>query len=175
MIRLSLTAVAVLAASPALAVPGFQDTNAIDRAVASFTGHTIGEDGGARTPVDTRLRLATCAMVSLAWHGTAHDAVVVTCTGPEWRLFVPVRITASAPVPEGAAPAAAVNAAPVIKRGDPVMISAGSPGFSISREGIAMGDAAPGGRFLVKCDGSRTPVQAVAVEQGVATLPGWGE
>ena len=41
------------------------------------------------------------------------------------------------------------------------------------REGVAMGDAAPGGRFMVKVDATRTPVQAIAVEAGRATLPGW--
>ena len=64
---------------------------------------------------------------------------------------------------------------PVIKRGDPVMIEAESNGFSISREGVAMGDAAPGGRFMVKVDDTRSPVQAVAVASGRATLPGWTE
>jgi len=65
------------------------------------------------------------------------------------------------------------KAAPVIKRGDPIVIEAGTEGFSISREGVAMGDAAPGGRFMVKVDDTRTPVQAIAVDAGRATLPGW--
>ena len=174
---------ALLIAAPALAAPGpIQDTIAIDRAVASFTGHATGDAGGARTEVDNRLRLAACPMVSMAWRNDLHDAVVVTCTGPEWRIFVPVRVTASAPAAVAsaptamaAAPAPAVRLAPVIKRGDPVMISVGTPGFSITREGVAMGDAAPGARFFVKCEDAKNPVQAVAVEAGRATLPGWGE
>jgi flagella basal body P-ring formation protein FlgA len=56
-----------------------------------------------------------------------------------------------------------------------VVIEAGSPGFSISRDGIAMGDAPPGGRFLVKVEDAKGPVQAIAVEAGHATLPGWTE
>lgn len=170
---------AMMLAAPALAAPGpVQDTIAIDRAVASFTGHATGDAGGARTEVDSRLRLAACPMVSMAWRSDAHDAVVVTCTGPEWRIFVPVRVAAIAPGAPAATAAAApapVRLAPVIKRGDPVTISAGTDGFSITREGIAMGDAAPGARFLVKCDDAKNPVQAVAVEAGRATLPGWGE
>lgn len=174
---------AMLLAAPALAAPGpTQDTVAIDRGVANFTGHAIGDLGGARTEVDNRLRLAACPMVSMAWRNELHDAVVVTCTGPEWRIFVPVRAAASAPVAAApaamatvAAPAPAPRLAPVIKRGDPVMISVGTPGFSITREGVAMGDAAPGARFFVKCEDAKNPVQAVAVEAGRATLPGWGE
>lgn len=66
-------------------------------------------------------------------------------------------------------------APPVIRRGDPVTIEAGSDGFSITREGVAVGDAAPGARFMVRVDGTPRPVQAVAVDSGRATLPGWSE
>ena len=169
-----------LLAGPAFAATPFQNTIALDRAVAAFTGRAIGENGGARTSVDTRLKLASCPTVSLSWRADNHDSVVVTCTGPEWRVFVPVvKVTpATAVAPMSTAPQAMVvplRQAAVIKRGDPVTIAAGSPGFSITREGIAMADAPAGGRFLVKVDDARTPVQAVAIEAGRATLPGWTE
>jgi flagella basal body P-ring formation protein FlgA len=70
---------------------------------------------------------------------------------------------------------AAARVEPVIRRGDPVVIEAGSDGFSITREGVAMADAAPGAHFLVRIDSSRQPVQAVALASGRATLPGWAE
>lgn len=166
---------ALLIAAPA-AAQSFQDTSAIDRAVATFTARAIGEDGGALSAVDGRLKLASCPMVAMSWHGVRHDAVEVTCTGPAWHLFVPVR-TVAAPV--GAIAPAALPAAPppkaeiVIKRGDPITIAAEEPGFSISREGVAMSDAAAGGRFLVRADGTKAPIQAIAIESGRATLPGW--
>lgn len=165
---------ALLAATPALAAP-FQDTVSLDRAVAAFTGRGIGVEGGARSVVDSRLKLAQCPTVSMAWRSDAHDAVVVTCTGPNWRIFVPVLFTPSAPRPNAPQAIAAPKAELVIKRGDSVTIEAGTPAFSITREGVAMGDAAPGGRFMVKVEGGKTPVQAVAVEAGRATLPGWSE
>lgn len=158
------------------AAPAFQDTAALDRAVAAFTAHATGEPGGARAGVDPRLRLAACPTVSMAWRTDAHDAVVVTCTGPEWRVFVPVIRPAGAPAgsPASTAVAAAsLKAPPVIKRGDPVLVEANADGFAITREGIAMGDAPPGGRFLVKVDDAKTPVQAIATADGRATLPGW--
>jgi len=164
----------LLAASPALAATPFQDTAAIDRAVAAFTGRPIGTEGGARATVDGRLKLASCPMVSLAWRSDTHDAVVVTCSGPDWRLFVPVAASAT-PSATRSPTAAIVKAVAVIHRGDPVTIAAGSPGFSITREGVAMGDAAEGARLLVKVEDTRQPVQAVAVGPGQATLPGWGE
>lgn len=165
--------IAVAVAAPALAA-GFQDTATLDRAVAAFTGRPVGADGGARTPVDPRLRLAACPTVALAWRGDAQDAVVVTCSGPDWRVFVPVlRAAPTASAAPATIPAALVKGPPVIRRGDPVLVEAGTDGFSITREGIAMGDAAPGARFLVRVDDAKGPVQAVAVDAGRATLPGW--
>lgn len=161
-------------ATPA-AAGGFQDTAALDRAVAAFAGHAIGEEGGARTAIDARLRLASCPTVTLSWRTEAQDAVVVACPGPSWRIFVPVRRSASvtAAVPATARVQPAAKPEMVIKRGDPVLIEAGASGFSISREGVAMGDAPAGGRFLVRVADARAPVQAVAVEGGRARLPGW--
>ena len=157
-----------------LAGTAFQDTAGLDRAVAAFTGRPIGTEGGPRTPVDPRLRLAQCPTVALSWRTEAHDAVVVACSGPDWRIFVPV----VRPAPAAAAPAmraavvAPAKVEPVIRRGDPVVIEAGSPGFSITREGIAMGDAAPGARLAVRVEGAKGPVQAQAVAAGRARLPG---
>lgn len=171
-----IAALLLLAAPAALGAPAFQDTGAIDRAVTAFTAHAIGEEGGARTPIDARLRLASCPMVALAWRTEAHDAVTVTCSGPDWRLFVPVvRAPGSITAAPGVAALPVVKAAPVIKRGDPVLVEAGIDGFSVTREGIAMGDAAPGGRFLVKVEDAKGPVQAVATADGRATLPGWSQ
>ncbi|MEG8041156.1 flagella basal body P-ring formation protein FlgA [Sphingomonas sp. LR60] len=158
----------------------FQDTAAIDRAVAAFTTRPIGAEGGARAPVDARLRLATCGMVALSWRTDVHDAVVVACADPAWRIFVPViappRAASATPavVRTGAA-APTLRAEPVIRRGDSVTIEAGSDGFSITREGVAMADAAPGGRVMVRVNDSTRPVQAVAIDAGRATLPGWPE
>nr|WP_241769280.1 hypothetical protein [Sphingomonas melonis] len=118
----------LLAAAPMGTLPVFQDTGGLDRAVAAFTSRPIGAEGGARTAIDARLRLAQCPTVSLAWRSDAHDAVVVSCTGPDWRIFVPVIRPADAPAAR-AVPAmlAPTKAEPVIRRGDPVLIEAGSP------------------------------------------------
>jgi flagella basal body P-ring formation protein FlgA len=160
-----------------LAALSFQDVKALDRAVAAFAGAPVGEPGGARAPIDARLRLSACSTVALSWRTPAQDAVVVTCAGPDWRLFVPVNRVASStaerPAPAAPRIAAPVKAEAVIRRGDPVLIEAGQNGFAITREGIAQADAAPGARLAVKVDGAAAPVQAVAVASGRATLPGW--
>ncbi|WP_298668538.1 flagella basal body P-ring formation protein FlgA [uncultured Sphingomonas sp.] len=161
----------------ALLAASFQDIAALDRGVAAFTARAIGQEGGPRAAIDPRLRLTQCPTLSMAWRTDAHDAVVVSCTGPQWRIFVPVVMPANTTVISGAAAPGAVarNAEKVIKRGDPLTIEAGSNGFSITREGVAMGDAAVGERLMVKVENARMPVQAVAVEAGRATLPGWSE
>jgi flagella basal body P-ring formation protein FlgA len=164
----------MLMASPA-AAQNFQSTVLIDKAVAGFTGHAIGESGGARTAVDTRLKLATCPMVSLNWRTDSHDSVVVTCTDPQWRIFVPVMMPARpapAPAATSAAPVVAAKAAIVIKRGDPVTVVAGDGAFSVTRDGIATTDAAAGARVLVRVQDGKPPIQAVAVEPGKAVIPG---
>lgn len=165
----------MLAASPAMA-QNFQSTTLIDKAVAGFTGHAIGEAGGARTAVDTRLKLAACPLVSLNWRTDSHDSVVVTCTDPQWRIFVPVMmsarpVTAATSAPT-TAPVVAAKAAIVIKRGDPVTVVAGDGAFSVTRDGIATTDAAAGARVLIRVQDGKPPIQAIAVEPGKAMIPG---
>lgn len=166
---------ALLIATPAVAQSAFQDTASLDRAVASFTGHAIGEEGGARTAIDSRLKLAQCPTVALSWHGLNHDAVTVTCSGPNWHVYVPVNMPAAPSPGVSIAPTVTLPAKPeiVIHRGDPVMVEASQAGFSISREAIAQGNAAAGERFMAKGQGDKNAFQAVAIASGRATLPGW--
>lgn len=162
------------------AAGGVHDTRDLDVAVAAFTGKPIGQEGGARAPVDARLRLAACGAPDLSWQSDRHSAVVVRCAAPAWRIYVPVL---AAPAPARAAPTIAaaaaaplaVRAEPMVRRGDPVTVEARSAGFSITREGVAMGDAAPGARLLVRVDDRKPPVQAVAVEPGRVVLPSFAQ
>lgn len=167
----------LIVAAPA-AGAGFQSTQSLDGLVAQFTGQAIGQEGGAQAPVDARLRLAACPAPQFAWRTDAHDAVVVTCMAPNWRIFVPVKMAPRAAAPR-AIPAASVAPAakpqPVIRRGDAVMLEVNAGGFSITRDGVAMGDAPVGGRVAVQVEQGKPPVQAVALEAGRAGLPGWAE
>lgn len=155
------------------AAASFQDVATLDRAVAAFTGQPTGAQGGARAPVDPRLRLASCPTVALSWRSDAHDAVVVTCSGPNWRVFVPVLRAAPVAATGTPAPAPAAPPAIVVRRGDPVMIEAGTDGFQITREGVAATDAVAGARVAVRVAGAVQPVQAIAVAAGRVTLAGW--
>lgn len=158
------------------AAGAFQSTAALDAAVATFTGKPAGTEGGARAAVDARLKLAACATPELSWQSERHSAVVVRCAAPAWRIYVPVL---TPPPAARAATAAAVpaplRAEPVVRRGDPVTVEAKAAGFAITREGVAMGDAAPGARLLVRVDDKKAPIQAVAVEPGLVTLPAFAQ
>jgi flagellar basal body P-ring formation protein FlgA len=167
--------IALALAAPASANE-FQSTAMLDAVVAQFTGKAIGDLGGARAPVDNRLKLAACAAPQLEWRSEAKDAVVVRCMQPGWRIFVPVNaVPQPKPVAAAAAPVAAAKAEIVIRRGDAVTLEAGSPGFSITREGVAASDAPAGGRLTVKVDDRKPPIQAIAVAPGRARLPGWND
>lgn len=150
------------------AAPALADLTQLDRGVERFAGAALGTPGGPAAPIDRRLRLTRCgASPDFSWRTPARDAVVVRCPDPAgWRLFVMLKPGA---VVYGAAP----RAEPVIRRGDPVTLTAASQGFAVSADGVAMADALPGARFQVKIDGARAAVQAIAVEAGRATLPGW--
>lgn len=158
---MTITALAILSAAV------FADPAAIDRAVETFVGAPAGVSGGARTPVDRRLRLATCpAPLALSWHGTARANVVVQCPGaPGWRIFVPVL--------GGSFAAASVPAAaPAIVRGDPVTIAIAGAGFSVLQPGEAMESGPAGSWIRVRgLAGKAQAMRARVVRAGLVEVP----
>ncbi|MFS0737606.1 flagellar basal body P-ring formation chaperone FlgA [Sphingomonas sp. 1P06PA] len=148
MIRLSAPAL-LLAAVPAAATP-FQDLDAIEVQVTAALGAGIGEPGGPAAPIDRRLKLAACPQ-PLSVEPPAMGAVAVRCAAIGWRIRVPLVRQ------EVAAPAEIVRQVPVVRRGEQVEITARARGFSVSTQGTAQADGAPGERIRVKTDG-KTPI-----------------
>jgi flagellar basal body P-ring formation protein FlgA len=156
-----------LAAALALAATTpFADLNAIDRAVADFTGSPMGAVGGATVPVDKRLRLQPCANpLSLSWRTTRRESVVVQC--PDiggWRLFVPVQQDSL-----GRA------AAPAVNRGDAIAVAIRGDGFTVSQPGEAMESGAVGEWIRVRLASapraSADAMRAQIVRPGLVALP----
>ena len=153
------------AAAPAVAA-GFADPVAIDRAVAQFTGSEIGMPGGARSPVDRRLRLANCPVAfALEWYGRSRDTVLVRC--PEtggWRIFVPLT--------SGAAQAAATSGPDVVARGEAVTITVRGAGFALSRRGEALEAGAVGEWIRVRSADQRNgdPLRAQILRPGLVGM-----
>lgn len=141
-LRILLFAAGLSAGCPAMAQAGygapFANLDAIDAEVAGFTGHTIGQTGGATMPVDRRLRLNACrSPLALSWRMPRRDSVLVECPDAgSWRLFVPVR--------------QAENGASAVARGESVTIALVGEGFSVSQTGEAMEAGAIGDWIRVR-------------------------
>lgn len=161
--------IAVAAASLGLAVPamaaGFADPGEIDREVAHFTGASIGAEGGARQPVDRRLKLAQCqAPLALEWYGRGRSTVLVSCpVAGGWRLYVPVE--------GGVALAGAGKAEAIVARGEAVSIVIQGKGFALARQAEALEAGAEGAWIRVSPVGSKgEPLRAQVVAPGRVTL-----
>jgi len=151
-----------LAATPLAAQTQHLDPARIDRAVVAFTGHNVGETGGALNRADTRLRLENCtAPLSVEWHGNRQRAVKVACEA-RWHIFVAVKAAAqSAPAPP---------APDVIRRGDAVTIAIEGRGFAIRRPAEAREGGAIGDWILVKTSRKAEPISAQIVRPGLVSI-----
>lgn len=169
-------------AMPALAQQKFENLDRIDSLVAMTVGANLGEQGGPMAPVDRRLRLAACPTTP-SIDGPVFGAAIVKCDALGWRIRVPLvaggAAAASGPVPRSASrmtpPRPAYNQAPkemVVKRGDPVQLTAGNNSFSISRAMVADEDGAVGETIRVREDKKSAPILAQVVEMGVVRIPG---
>lgn len=157
-----------------LAAPAFSqkaeiaDPAAIDAEVAAFTGAAVGTPGGARAPVDRRLRLTRCtAPLQLAWHGRAADMVQVTCpAGTGWRIFVPIASGTG-----GTTPPASAQGQSVVEKGQILTIVVTGRGFSVSQQGEALEDGAIGAWIRIRPEGNREPVRARIETPQRAVIP----
>ncbi len=150
---------------------GITDPHEIDRVVADFTGAAPGDIGGARTPADPRLRLASCAGPLLTgWHGTARAAVRVECPSTisgsaPWAIYVATRPAS------GAAGFSQGAAGPAVKRGDPVTVIVRGRGFSVQQAGEAMENGQQGDWIAIRTNRNAEPVRARIERPGLAIIP----
>lgn len=160
----TLAGAAALAIALPAAAAGFADHAAIDLEIARFTGASIGVPGGARLPVDRRLKLARCAgPLALEWYGQRRDTVLVRCPDAGgWRIYVPVE--------GGTAPAARQEAA--VAKGENVSITVRGQGFTLSRSGEALDGGAVGQWIRVRPAGNAKadPVRARVLRPGAVGM-----
>lgn len=164
----------VLSAMPSAVLAqsaGYADPAAIDAEVAAFTGAGVGMPGGARGPVDRRLRMTACAgPLELAWHGRDASMVRVECNAAAspWRIFVPVN--AGGQVADSIR-AAASPLPPAIARGQVLTIQLQGRGFSISQQCEALEEGRVGQWIRVRPEGSREEVRARVDSPVRVTIP----
>lgn len=159
-----LLALAALLAGPVSAQSqGLADLAQIDRLVESFTGQPIGTVGGARAPVDRRLRLAACAApVALGWYGAPGKTVSVSCAGADgWQIYVNILAPTQS----------AKSATPMIARGETVTIAVRGLGFTVQRQGEAMKSGAEGDWIKVRTAPDAAPVRARVERPGLVVIP----
>lgn len=174
---IALAATLGFCAQPALAQQKFENLDRIDSLVAMTVGANLGEPGGPRAPVDRRLRLAACPTTPSV-EGPVFGAAMVKCEALGWRIRVPLvagaAAAASGPVPRYA-PATARPAMKeaVVKKGDPVQLTAGNSSFEVSRVMIADEDGAIGETIRVREDKRSTPIFAQVVDMGIVRIPGF--
>ena len=156
-----------------LAAPAFQNLDAVERAVVIAAGADIGAPGGPVTAIDRRLKLAACPQVTA--DPPYQNAITVRCPAIGWRLRVPLTRgaePADAPVRQ-AGYARPEPAEPVIRRGDPVDLEAGSGSFVVSTQAVAQEDGAPGARIRVKSEGKSAIILAEVVDFGRVRIFGF--
>jgi flagella basal body P-ring formation protein FlgA len=123
--------------------------------------------------VDPRLLLPACGRPEMAFAGGGRS-VMVRCAAPEWRVFIPVGSDVAAGLPGVAAPATASTAdrpAPLVRRGDRVMVEAEGDGFVVGMEAVAEADARDGRVTVHAASGGRRLV-AMVDEDGRVRIRG---
>ncbi|MBC7521332.1 MAG: flagella basal body P-ring formation protein FlgA [Sandarakinorhabdus sp.] len=109
--------------------------------------------------VDPRLLLPACARPEMAFAGGGRS-VMVRCAAPEWRVFIPVGSDVAGSLPASAAPAGD-RAAPLVRRGDRVMVEVEGDGFVVGMEALAEADARDGRVTVRPASGGRRLVAMV--------------
>ncbi len=170
------------ASTRAASAQAIQNLGEIDVLVAATMGAEVGQPGGARAPVDRRLKLKACP-VALEITGPEMGAAAVRCPTLGWRIRVPLDLSADRAATAavrasqqrgygaGAAPGQA-NGQEGVKRGEPILLTVDRPTFSLSRVMIADKDGRVGEVIPVRDEPRGKPIFVRIVEPGRATILG---
>lgn len=124
-------AVPVLSLLSMGAASSFEDTAHLDRQVGAYLNANIGEAGGARTPIDRKLKLKRCP-TSVQMSHTNRNSVVVSCPSSGWRIFVPLSVSLSS-----GNRFSSNKEELVVRRNQPLLLVVKRPSFSISYSVVA--------------------------------------
>ncbi|MEH6756210.1 MAG: flagella basal body P-ring formation protein FlgA [Parasphingorhabdus sp.] len=138
----------------------FEDTAQLDRQVAMHLSANIGDAGGARAPIDTKLRLTRCPG-TLDLSETNNSAVMVSCPALGWRIFVPVQ--------RGQTQSTSQDEF-VVLRNQPLTLVVKRPSFSISYGVIAQENGRLGDYISVRSSRKSKEIMARVSGSGEVEL-----
>ncbi len=166
---------AALGATPAQAQQKFENLDRLDSLVQMTMGANQGQPGGPTSPVDRRLKLAACPQTP-SIDGPVFGAAVISCASAGWRIRVPLMAGASAAMAGPVATTRPMAKEMVVKKGDPVQLTAGGRAFSVTKLMIADEDGALGQMIRVRGEDKKAnPVLAQVVDMGIVRIPGFKE
>lgn len=152
-----LVGVGILVAGPAQA-----SARQLEARARAMAGQPVG--------MDPRLQVPDCpAEILLEWAAPVHDRLVARCVQTGWRLSIPLFANPSMG-DEGMG--LARRPAPVIRRGDVVRVARAGAGYRIEMEAVALGDARPGERIMLRNPLSGVRIAALAGPDGTVLLAG---
>ncbi len=142
----------------------FENTVRLDSQVAMHLNARVGDAGGARAPIDTKLRLKRCPN-PVQFSDTNNGAVLVSCPEQGWRIFVPVR--------RGQARLSNQKASAqeyIVFRNQPLTLVVRRPSFSISYGVVAQKNGKVGDFIPVRSSRKSKVLMARVSETGEVEL-----
>ena len=164
--RLAVILVLTGAGASAPAFAAFEDLDALQTRVVAALGAGIGEPGGPSTPIDRRMKLASCPEAAVI-EAPTYGAATIRCEPLGWRIRVP--LVRSAAIQAGAV----AQAEPVVRKGDQVELRAAGGEFQVSTTVVAEEDGAPGDRIRVRGELKAPSIIAEVDGPGRVFLPGF--
>lgn len=145
-------------AAPAVAQQGVQDTRSIDEQIALLVGAGPGEPGGARSPIDPRIRLAGCPE-TLEMTRSSQSNVTVSCRPLGWAIRVPL-------LAGGGNDARDRRATLLVTRGDQVRLVARRGTVRVTMTGVALDPGGEGDRIRIRIGDRRAPIAGYVLPGG---------
>ena len=125
----------------------FEDTAQLDRKVAQYLGADIGDYGGARAPIDPKLKLGRCP-VGITIADARRNAVQVSCRTLGWRIYVPLSNGGNI-----AGPRRSIGSGePAVQRNQPLLLTIRRPNFVVSYAVVAQKGGHVGDFIPVRAD-----------------------
>ena len=152
-----------LLAATAAALPAWENLDRLDQELAAAAQAT----GAVALPIDRRIKLAHCPQ-PIVIEPADVQSLAARCVPLGWKIRV--RLTGGQAL--AAAAPAAMQSAPLVRRGDPVTLSVPGSGFAVETSGTAIEDGRAGAVIRVKLEGGNRLISGIVTGPGEISLRG---